>query len=240
MFFAKKSKKSDTHSAVTQARREIVAAFEIERRRIERDLHDGAQQYLVASAMAIGEAQLQLSGVDDDVRATLEPTLRRALRLNEDALRALRQTVNGIHPKVLSDLGLEYAVRDLCNRMLPSVNVVVPHPLPDLPEGVAAAAYFCVSEGITNVAKYAPGAPTTVLLAADDNLLVSVVDQGPGGATIEQGHGLAGLKERLLAFGGSLECDSPIGGPTSLRAKIPLLLLQGESGIATQVEGDRE
>lgn len=240
MFFAKKSKKSDTHSAVTQARREIVAAFEIERRRIERDLHDGAQQYLVASAMAIGEAQLQLAGVHDDVRATLEPTLRRALRLNEDALRALRQTVNGIHPKVLSDLGLEYAVRDLCNRMLPSVNVVVPHPLPDLPEGVAAAAYFCVSEGITNVAKYAPGAPTTVLLAADDNLLVSVVDQGPGGATIEQGHGLAGLKERLLAFGGSLECDSPIGGPTSLRAKIPLLLLQGESGIATQVEGDRE
>ncbi|MFY9262512.1 MAG: sensor histidine kinase [Actinomycetaceae bacterium] len=222
---------------VTASRREIVAAFEIERRRIERDLHDGAQQFLVASGMAIGEAQLLLGALPEDVREDLAQVLDRALHANERALSALRQTVNGIHPKVLSDLGLEYAVRDLADRFSTNVRVVVPHPLPALPEGVAAAAYFCVTEALTNAAKYAPEATVNVLIAADQDLHISVVDTGPGGAVVKEGHGLAGLTERLQAFGGKLSCHSPAGGPTTISARIPLLLFQGESGIG--VEGNR-
>lgn len=240
MFFrTTKRSHADELAEVTKSRRDIVAAFEIERRRIERDLHDGAQQYLVASGMAIGEAQLLLENGGDstDLAEDLAAVLDRALDSNQRALAALRNTVNGVHPKVLSDLGLEYAVRDLVDRTTTSVRVVVPHPLPSLPDGVAATAYFFISEALTNVAKHAPDADTTVLLAADRNLRVSVVDSGPGGATVVPGRGLDGLSDRLKSFGGTLECNSPSGGPTTLAASIPLLLHRGESAIAYGDEG---
>lgn len=214
------------------SRLEIVNAFEIERRRIERDLHDGAQQHLVAASLQIGEAALLLSDPDGPARA------REALRLldraqdaTDAALAALRATVAGIHPATLSDLGLEEAVRDLADRSAPSVEVRVPHRLPELPEGVAAAAYFFVAEALTNVAKHAPQAHATILLAADDDLRVSVVDNGPGGAAARTGHGLAGMSERLATFGGQLQISSPMGGPTSLSASMPLLLAAGDIGV---------
>ena len=222
--------------ALLASRREIVGAFEIERRRIERDLHDGAQQYLVSASMAIGEALLMLDLSSADLPESLRDlpsVLARAQQASEEGLKALRATVNNIHPKVLSDMGLEAAVREAVAASPVEASVVTPHQLPQMPEGVIATAYFFVAEALTNVAKYAPGAHATVLLAADENLHVSVVDDGPGGATITPGHGLAGLRERLAAFGGSMRCDSPLGGPTTVAASIPLLLFKGESAIPT-------
>lgn len=227
---------------VTRSRREIVQAFEIERRRIERDLHDGTQQFIVAASMQVGEASLLLDGVrestgpgmDAQARSALEQAaslLERAQDTVDDALTELRRTVAGIHPKVLSDMGLEEAVRDIASRSGLNAVVRVPHPLPTLPEGVVASAYFLVSEALTNVAKYAPQAPVTVLLAADQNLHVSVMDAGPGGAVPKPGHGLAGMRERLLAFGGTLEISSPVGGPTIVSTTVPLLLFEGEPSV---------
>ncbi|MDD7384131.1 MAG: histidine kinase [Actinomycetaceae bacterium] len=227
------------------SRREIVAAFEIERRRIERDLHDGAQQYLVRANMAVGEAQLILDRATQNGTKlpegldALPQILENAQTAGEKGLRVLRETVNNIHPKVLSDIGLEAAVRDAAASSSLDIRLVVPHQLPDMPEGVIAAAYFVVTEALTNVAKYAPDAHTSILLSTDENLHVSVVDEGPGGARITPGHGLAGLRERLAAFGGSLRLDSPPGGPTTVSASVPLLLFEGESAI-TISDTDRD
>lgn len=227
---------------LTTSRREIVGAFEIERRRIERDLHDGAQQYLVASSMKVGEVALLIDNARSRpadaqrILAQAADLVAKAQDDTDEALRALRRTVSGIHPKVLSDMGLEAAVRDMAGRVSEDIVVRVPHPLPRLPEGVVAAAYFFVSEAITNAAKHAPGAPVSVLITADQHLQVSIVDEGPGGAEIRPGHGLSGMRERLAAFGGTLEVSSPPGGPTAVRASIPLLLHRGESGVVPFVQ----
>ena len=162
----------------------------------------------------------------------LRTVLDRAQKSGEEGLKALRATVNNIHPNVLANIGLEAAVRALAERSSIQAKVVVPHPLPTMPEGVAATAYFFTAEALTNAAKYAPNAQATILLAADNDLHISIVDEGPGGAVILPGHGLSGLQERLAAFGGNLHCDSPPGGPTTVAASIPLLLNQGESGVA--------
>lgn len=214
------------------SRLEVVTAFEIERRRIERDLHDGAQQQLVAAALKVGEAAMILAADPAQTSRSIAGLLAQAQDANEAALASLRATVAGIHPSVLSDLGLEQAVQDLCDRSALRVVVRAPHPLPNLPQGVAAAAYFLVAEALTNVAKHGAGASGTVLLAADDELHVSIVDDGPGGASLQPGHGLAGMTERLAAFGGALTLSSPPGGPTSLGARIPLLLAEGQPGVA--------
>lgn len=232
-------------SNLTRSRREIVQAFEIERRRIERDLHDGAQQHVVAASIQVGEAALLVDQAQDaltagqcaaarDTLAEVAGLLAKAQDTSDEALTTLRRTVAGIHPKVLSDMGLEAAVRDLAGRSGLKVEVHVPHPLPTMPEGVVAAAYFLVSEALTNVGKYAPDAHVSVLLAADQDLTVSVIDDGPGGAVPQAGHGLMGMRERLAAFGGTLDVTSPSGGPTTLAARIPLLLEQGESSVVME------
>lgn len=214
--------------ALDESRREIVAAFEIERRRIERDLHDGAQQYLVAATMGVGEVALAVElAPENEVAQRIAPLVEAAQNNLEEALKQLRATVRGIHPKVLSDMGLEAAVRDLASTSALPVVVRVPHSLPTIPEGVMAAAYFFVAEALTNAAKYAPGAKVSVLLAADRDLYVSVMDDGPGGVVIRPEGGLAGLRERFAAFGGTLTVTSPPGGPTQLAAQIPLLLEKG-------------
>ena len=229
-----------TVSELTESRREIVAAFEIERRRIERDLHDGAQQYLVTASMDVGEADLTLESALQGGTVDME-RMREARRLlakaqddAEAALRALRQTVAGIHPKVLSDLGLESAVRDLAAASSLDVTVRCPHGLPAMTEGVIAAGYFMVAEALTNAAKHAPQSHVSILLAADADLHISVIDDGPGGAVIRADHGLAGMRERLAAFGGTLTISSPVGGPTSVSAQIPLLLRRGEFGVGRE------
>ncbi|WP_320759528.1 sensor histidine kinase [Actinotignum urinale] len=231
---------AENYGQVIDRQRAIATAFEIERRRIERDLHDGVQQYLVATTMDIGEALLILEGKDaqvaqqdiDDVRERLHSAQQRAAL----ALKELRKTVAGIHPKVLSDLGLKVAVEDLAISFPLEVRVHVPYDLPVIPEGVVAAGYFTIAEALTNVAKYAPEATVDILISVDDNLRLSIVDSGPGGAKMREGGGLAGIRERLEAFGGTCSLSSPAGGPTVVCASIPLMLHRGEFGSSFAVE----
>ncbi|RMB62433.1 sensor histidine kinase [Tessaracoccus antarcticus] len=219
---------------VRDSRRVIVGAFEIERRRIERDLHDGAQQYLVSATMKLGEAALLVEqGPNAPSAGQLVPILEGAHRDAEEALRTLRATVSGIHPQVLSDLGLAAAVSDMAERSGVDVTVRCPHLLPDMPEEVAAVAWFFCSEALTNVVKHAPGASVTLLLGADRDLHVSVMDNGPGGAWLRDGGGLVGMRERLAAFGGAMQLASPVGGPTTLSARIPLLLTPAHENTGT-------
>ncbi|MDO5286550.1 MAG: histidine kinase [Actinomycetia bacterium] len=225
---SRESEAARTIEQLTSSRRRVVEAYEVERRRIERDLHDGAQQYLVAAALKLGEARLAPAVQAEPGLATL---LAEAGQSLADGLAALRRTVRGIHPQVLSEQGLAAALTEVAATAANPVRVVCPHPLPDLPEAVLAVGYFVACEAVTNAAKYAPGAPVSVLLGADERLRISVVDQGPGGAQVVAGHGLAGLVERLAAFGGELQLTSPAGGPTRLVATIPLLLHRGEPGV---------
>lgn len=215
-------------AALTASRRVIVDAYEVERRRIERDLHDGTQQYLVAALMKLGEARMSPLLAHD-------PVLGQRLAEAQDALArgldALRTTVRGIHPQVLVQQGLAAALADVAQASASPVRIVCPNPLPALPEGVLATGYFFACEAIANAAKYAPGAPITVLLSTDSHLRVSVVDAGPGGARLVPGHGLAGMRERLAAFGGEVAISSPPGGPTQVVAFVPLLLHRGEPGV---------
>lgn len=215
--------------ALTASRRVIVDAYEVERRRIERDLHDGTQQYLVAAAMLLGEARTSPAVAADPQLADLLGQAQQALARGLDALRT---TVRGIHPQVLVEQGLVAALTDVAQASASPVRVVCPHPLPQLPEGVLAASYFFACEAIANAAKHAPGAPVTVLLTTDSHLRVSVVDNGPGGARLLPGHGLSGMRERLAAFGGDVTISSPPGGPTQVVASVPLLLNRGEPGVA--------
>lgn len=207
---------------LTASRRKIAEAYEIERLRIERDLHDGAQQYFVAAAMKLGEAQLE----------TDSPLLDAAAHDLKNGLDALRRTVHGIHPRELTDRGLVEAVETAAAKYGPHITVRAPHALPLIDDSVLAAAYFFTSEALTNAAKHAPGAPVSVLITCDHTLNIAVTDSGDGGARFISGGGLDGMRERIAAFGGSIEVHSPHGGPTTVTARIPLLLYRGESGLA--------
>lgn len=215
-------------SELTTSRVHLVDDFESERRRIERDLHDGAQQFLVLSSLKVGEAALMLDA--ELAAAPGSAGLRRTRTLlaqaqddADKALRSLRETVAGIHPKVLSDHGLAAAVSDLAGRQLSPVSLWLPDGLATLPPRQAATAYFLVAEAFTNVAKHAPGAPLEVRVEADGRALhVLVRDQGPGGAALTPGGGLAGLRERFVTQGGELRVSSPVGGPTVLVGVLPL------------------
>ena len=209
---------------LTASRRAIADAYEVERARIERDLHDGAQQYLVAASMKLGEALL-------DAPSDLTELLTAAKQDVDRGLNSLRATVHGIHPQVLQDHGLVAALADVSSSHGPHVSVFAPHPLPELSASVLACGYFFGAEALTNAAKYAPGAPVSVLVTADASLKIAVVDEGPGGAQVMPGHGLAGMAERLAAFGGEMTLSSPPGGPTRVACSIPLLLDRGQSGV---------
>ncbi|SNC74337.1 Histidine kinase [Kytococcus aerolatus] len=215
-------------AALTASRREVVDAYEVERRRIERDLHDGAQQYMVAAAMLLGEAR-ELAAAQRD--PGLSELLAAAQGRLAEGLDSLRATVRGIHPASLVEQGLAAALEEVAERLPGPIRVICPHPLPVIPEGVLVSAYFFACEAMANAAKHAPGAEVTVLLAADTDLRISVVDTGPGGARILPGHGLSGLAERLAAFGGEVTVASPPGGPTQVAASVPLLLRRGEPGV---------
>lgn len=204
---------------VRASRTRIVEATDAERRRVERDIHDGAQQRLVALSLAIGRARTQL-GPDAD--PTLEATLAQASDELRAALSELRELARGIHPAILTEAGLEPAVRSLADRAVVPTDVSVAVPR-RLPAPLEATAYFVVSEALANVGKHARASSARVALALgeDGALVVEVRDDGCGGADPELGSGLRGLRDRVEAVGGTLETISPAGGGTTIRAVLP-------------------
>jgi signal transduction histidine kinase len=200
------------------ARQRIIAAADAERRRIERDLHDGAQQRMVAVAITLGLAQAQVAK-DPENAVKLIAQAREEAQL---AVKELRELARGIHPAVLSDRGLGPALEALASRAPIPVEV---HGVPSEPlrPAVEAAAYFCTAEALTNVAKYARASAACVELALDDGRLRLVVsDDGVGGADASTGSGLRGLRDRIEALDGKLEIHSPPGEGTTLTVHIPL------------------
>lgn len=206
--------------SLSASRRVILTSFDAERRRIERDLHDGVQQRLVDSSLTLGLLQLELDD-DDDHRTQL---LQRAQRQNSDALALLRTTILGILPPVLADHGLVAAVYDLADGSSLDVRVTVDKAVPvhaRFGAEVERAAYYTVSEGLTNVLKHAEVREATVSIAADEGrVTIAVTDDGVGGAGFEGGSGLAGLRERAEAIGGELSVESTPAG-TIVRVSLP-------------------
>jgi signal transduction histidine kinase len=199
------------------SRARIVEAGDAERRRLERDLHDGAQSRLVALALLLRAARRR-AGDDPDLGALLD----RAQEELQTSLEELRELARGIHPAVLTDRGLEPALEALTARVPVPVSLQVEGE-ERLPEPVESAAYFVVSEALANVAKYANATQATVAVRrANGSVTVEVIDDGVGGADASGGSGLRGLADRLAALDGTLRLDSPAGHGTRLHAEIPV------------------
>jgi signal transduction histidine kinase len=198
------------------SRTRIVEAADTERRRIERNLHDGAQSRLVALAlnMRLGRAAV---GDESPAAALIDASIDEV----RQSLEELRELARGIHPPVLSQRGLEPALRVLAARAPLPVEFV--GGLGDrLPEAVETAAYFVVSEALTNMAKYAQAEHATVRIQRDDGrLLLEISDDGVGGAQPDAGSGLRGLADRVAALDGELDITSPAGEGTRLRVRLP-------------------
>jgi signal transduction histidine kinase len=203
-------------------RRSAVRAEAQVLRRLERDIHDGPQQRLVRLAMDLEAAGRRLDGDRPDPQRA-RGLVAEALGHTREALGELRSLSRGIAPPVLVDRGLEAALAAAAARspVAVSVDVVLPGPRP--PAVVENAAYFVVAEALTNVAKHARARECAVAVRSDGTrLVVSVRDDGVGGAHLGKGHGLAGLADRVAALDGTLEVVSPSGGPTVLCAELPL------------------
>jgi signal transduction histidine kinase len=198
------------------SRSRLVEAADGERRRIERNLHDGAQSRLVTLAVNLRLARM---GVVDgsDTAAILDGSIDEL----KQSMSELRDLARGIHPAVLSERGLGPALRSLAART-PVPTEVVGTGAGRLPAAVETAAYFVVSEALTNMSKYAQAAHGTVRVdRIDGTLLVEVSDDGVGGATAGNGSGLRGLSDRVGALSGTLEVTSPPGHGTCLRVRLP-------------------
>jgi signal transduction histidine kinase len=193
----------------------IVESADAARRRIERDLHDGAQQQLVALAVTLRLARTKFDTDPDGARELLDA----AARDLDAARRELRELARGIHPAVLSERGLDSAAQGLVGRMPLPVEVTA-MPEEPLPEPIEAAAYFVVAEAITNVARYAEAAHATVQVVHDDGaVVVEIADDGVGGADPGKGSGLRGLADRVSALDGRLEVDSERSRGTTIPAR---------------------
>ena len=200
------------------SRTRLVRAEETARRGLERNLHDGAQQRLVALSVAL---RLVESRLDTDPEAARE-LLKGAQTELAQALGELRELARGIHPAVLTDRGLRAALETLAARAPFPVELEVPSDR--LSADVEAAAYYVVAESLTNVARYARAASARVTVGRlDGSLVVTVTDDGVGGADPDHGTGLRGLADRVAVLEGTLEVDSPPSGGTTIRAELPLL-----------------
>ncbi len=203
--------------ALSESRSRMMDAVVLERQRIERDLHDGAQQWLVALAMNLGMAKEKMATDPESARPLVVEAHKEAKR----ALTEIRELVRGIHPAVLSDRGLDPAISALAGRCpVPvTIDINLEH---RLPEAVEATAYFVVAEALTNVAKHSSASQAWVnVYQVRDWLTVEIADNGQGGAGQAPGHGLAGLADRVTAFDGRFSVESPPGGPTWVRAELP-------------------
>jgi PAS domain S-box-containing protein len=198
-----------------RSRVRIVAAGDDARRRLERNLHDGAQQRLIALLLQLRGAQRGSIAERDAVETAVEELAA--------AVKELRELAQGIHPSALTERGLRSALRIVAARSPVPVELDVTDTPIDA--NVAAAAYYIVSEALTNVAKYADASRAAVRVReTGDHLVVVVEDDGRGGADEDGGTGLRGLHDRVAALDGTLDVDSPLGGGTRLRAELPLVV----------------
>ena len=195
-----------------------MQAGDAERRRLERDLHDGAQSRLVALKLLLSRARLRARGTDEG----LEAMLADAIDELGTSLSELRELARGIHPAVLTDQGLEPALQALASRAPVPVTVAAEPGDGRLPGPVESAAYFVVSEALANVAKYAQATEAAVAVRRENGVVtVDVTDDGIGGADVTRGSGLRGLADRVAALDGTLAVESPAGAGTHLHAEIP-------------------
>src|SRR5436190_4639468 len=209
---------AEAHDQLTASRARIVEASFAERRRLERNLHDGAQQRLVTLAVHLRLAQETLR----EDPATAEAMLASVGEDLKLALEELRELARGLHPAVLNDRGLEPALQTLANQA-PFPVTIVGVPSNRLDEGVEAAVYYLVAESLTNAAKHADASEARVEITnANEEVVVTVGDNGSGGADAARGSGLRGLADRIEALGGRFELESPSGAGTLVRATLPL------------------
>jgi signal transduction histidine kinase len=216
---------AESQSELAASRRRIVEASDDARRRIERDLHDGIQQQLVSLGMELGELEASLPGDGE-----LKPKVAGVAGGLRSAVDDLREISRGIHPAILSHGGLGAALRTLARRSAVPVqlNAVVDG---RLPERVEVAAYYVVSEALTNAARHARASVVSIEVVGQERALeLSIRDDGVGGADPGGGTGLIGLKDRIEALGGTITVESPHGQGTSLVVTLPL---GGEAGSAT-------
>jgi signal transduction histidine kinase len=201
-----------------ESRARVIEAADSARRRIERDLHDGAQQRFVAAAIDLRIIGARAKRVDPMLAEAIDEVIGEL----QGALDELRELARGIHPAVLADLGLRDALRGAAERSSIPVDVVA---VPDerLPDQVEVTAYFVVLEALTNASRYADATRATVAVRTDDGaVVVQVCDDGVGGADPTAGSGLRGLADRVSALDGHLHVASPAGGGTTVTARIPL------------------
>jgi signal transduction histidine kinase len=206
----------DAREQLAASRARIVQAGYEERRRLGRDLHDGAQQELVSAVISLKLAQRKAADAPHEVGGLVDEALAQL----QSGIRDLRELAAGIHPSILTDRGLGAALKALAARSpLPVELGEVPSER--LPAPVETSAYFVVAEALTNVAKHARGSHVDVAVRAEDGLtIVEVRDDGIGGADPSAGSGLRGLADRVSALGGKLEIESPAGEGTAIRASI--------------------
>jgi signal transduction histidine kinase len=198
---------------LVESRARIVRSADEQRRRVVRDLHDGAQQRLVQAIMTLQRAQRSPDAVHDLVSEALEQA--------REATNELRDLAHGIHPAVLAHRGLRSVVQGLADRAPIPVDVAIEDER--FASSVESAAYFIAAEALTNIAKYAQATTARVeATARDDRLELAISDDGVGGAIPSPGSGLAGLRDRVAAVAGTLEIDSPPGAGTRVRAVLPL------------------
>jgi signal transduction histidine kinase len=209
---------ADAYEKLAASRARIVEAGDAERRRLERNLHDGAQQRLVTLAVTLRVVESRLASDPGAARELLDETQQQLA----DALLELRELARGIHPAILTDRGLGPAVDALASRSPVPVEVT-DVPAARLSSPVEAAAYYIVAEAVTNVAKYADASVVTVAVRPDgDRMVVEVADDGVGGADPATGSGLRGIADRVEALHGRLRISSPAGSGTHITAEIPL------------------
>ncbi|MFI8529338.1 sensor histidine kinase [Streptomyces aquilus] len=205
---------------LAESRAGVLDAADAERRRIERDLHDGAQQRLVALAVNLGLARATLGDLPEGARKVIDEAHREA----KEAIAELNDLVRGLHPAVLEDRGLDAALSGVAARLPIPVRVAVDLPRRPSPT-VEAVAYFVVSEALTNVVKHAQATRADVTVERiGETLLVIVADDGTGGAELAAaggGTGLAGLAKRVASVDGTFSCRSPAGGPTVITVELP-------------------
>ncbi len=208
----------ETVTRLETSRSAAVDSAEAERRRIERDLHDGAQQRLVALAASLGEARLKLEGGDAESGQRLVAGAHEEAKA---ALKEIRDLVRGIHPVILEDRGLDAALSAVVARA--PIPVALTVEVAQRPSAsIESTAYFVVNEALTNVARHAAATRAHVaVVRAGDRLVIEVRDDGVGGADASRGTGLQGLRDRVAAVGGTMHVISPDGGPTTISVEVP-------------------